>query len=173
MRIEKTVTVNASADRMWEILGTEYLQSGRWASAVYHSSGKGEPKIAGAPAAGRVCQTSLGPFTETIEAFDPVQRHVAYSATGEKMPSFIKGLTNSWRVTPMGPSASKIEMELTADIAFPFNILMGPMMKMQFGSVVKNVVGELKYYGETGKPHPRKVKVDGTKKARDARAAMA
>lgn len=173
MKIAKTVTVNASADRLWEILGTEYLHAGRWASAVYHSSGKGDARIEGAPAEGRVCQTSLGPFTETIEEFDPEQRFVAYSATGDKMPGFVKNLTNYWRVTPLGPNKASVQMELTADIAFPFNILMGPMMKLQFGSVVKNVIAELKHYAETGKPHPRKAKADGSKKARQARAAMA
>ena len=64
-------------------------------------------------------------------------------------------------------------MELNADIAFPFNILMGPMMKLQFGKVLREATEELKHYAETGKPHPRKVKADASKKAMKAREAFA
>ena len=173
MKIARRLTINAAPEKVWDILGPNYVRAGDWASSVYVSGPRpGTPKIANAPAAGRVCQTSLGPFTETIEAYDEDRRHVAYSATGDKMPGFMKGLRNAWTVRPMG-SGSEVEMELNADIAFPFNILMGPMMKMQFGKVLKEATQELKHYAETGKPHPRKVKADATKKAGDARAAMA
>ncbi|WP_298975120.1 SRPBCC family protein [uncultured Roseobacter sp.] len=173
MKIKKTLTVNAPPDAVWDILGPNYVRAGDWASSVYVSGARpGTPKIAGAPAAGRTCETSLGPFTETIEAYDEARRHVAYSATGDKMPSFMKGLRNAWTVRPKG-GVSEVEMELNADIAFPFNILMAPMMKMQFGKVLREATEELKHYAETGKPHPRKLKADSSKKAVAARAATA
>ena len=135
MKIRKTLTVNAPPDAVWDILGPNYVRAGDWASSVYVSGARpGTPKIAGAPAAGRTCETSLGPFTETIEAYDEERRHVAYSATGDKMPGFMKGLRNAWTVRPKG-GVSEVEMELNADIAFPFNVLMGPMMRLQFGKV--------------------------------------
>jgi len=173
MKISKTITINAPAEKVWDILGPNYTNAGDWASSVYASGARpGTPKVAAAPVAGRVCQTSLGPFTETIEAFDESRRHVAYSASGEKMPGFVKRLANSWTVHPTGDT-SKVEMELNAEIAFPFNILMGPMMKLQFGKVVREATEELKHYAETGKPHPRKVKADASKKAMKAREAFA
>ncbi len=173
MKISKTININAPTDRVWDILGPNYVNAGDWASSVYASDARpGTPKVAEAPVAGRVCQTSLGPFTETIEAYDANRRHVAYSATGDKMPGFVKRLVNSWTVQPNG-SASKVQMELSADIAFPLNILMGPMMKLQFGKVLREATEELKHYAETGKPHPRKVKADASKKAVKAREAFA
>lgn len=173
MKISRTINIDAPADRVWDILGPNYVNAGDWASSVYVSKARaGTPKVADAPVAGRVCQTSLGPFTETIEAFDESRRHVAYSATGDKMPGFVKRLVNSWTVNPSGHK-STVQMELSADIAFPFNILMGPMMKLQFGRVLRDATEELKYYAETGQPHARKVKLDASKKAVLAREAFA
>lgn len=165
--------MNAPAERVWDILGPNYTRAGDWASSVYVSGAReGAPKVAGAPAAGRVCQTSLGPFTETIEAYDERRRHVAYSATGERMPGFVKRLVNAWTVRPAG-SGSEVEMVLTADIAFPFNVLMGPMMRVQFGKVLREATRELAHYAETGKPHPRKANADASEEVIKARAALA
>ena len=174
MKLALEITANAPIDRVWDILGPGYVNAGDWASAVYISHPRvGEAKVAGAPAAGRVCQTSLGPFTESIEEYDPINHRVAYSATGDKMPGFVKSLVNSWTLTPAGSGRTKVRMELNADIAFPFNVLMGWMMKMQFRGALKDSIEDLKHYAEAGKPHPRKLKVDGSKKAVAARQAMA
>ena len=97
---------------------------------------------------------------------------MAYSATGDKMPGFVKSLVNSWTVRSEG-SRSQVDMELTVDIAFPFNFLMGPLMRLQFGKVLREATEELQHYAETGKPHPRKVKVNASKKALLAREAIA
>lgn len=173
MKIKRTFEVNAPADRVWSILGPGYAQVHDWASSVYVSAAReGSRKTATAPVAGRVCQTSLGPFTEAIEAYDDDRRYVAYSATGERMPGFVKRLVNSWTVRPKG-GASEVEIDLNADIAFPFSVLMGPMLKLQFGKVLREAAEELGHYAETGKPHPRKVKTDASKKAAQARAAFA
>ena len=173
MKISKTIQINASVDDVWTILGPNYTQVGDWASSVYASGARaGIPKVADAPAAGRICQTSLGPFTETIETYDAERHHVAYTATGDKMPGFVKRLVNAWSVHPSG-SGSRVEMKLSAELAFPFNLLMGPMMRMQFSKVLQQATEELKHYAETGTPHPRKTKIDASKKAVEARAALA
>ena len=173
MKISKTINIDAPADQVWDILGPNYVNAGEWASSVYMSHARsGTAKVEAAPVAGRVCQTSLGPFTETIEAYNAQRRHVAYSATGDKMPGFVKSLVNSWTVRSEG-SRSQVDMELTVDIAFPFNFLMGPLMRLQFGKVLREATEELQHYAETGKPHPRKVKVNASKKALLAREAIA
>ena len=174
MKIIRTATINAPIDSVWQLLGPDYERAGDWASSVFVSSARGgQPKVDGAPVAGRVCQTSLGPFTETIEAYDERTHHVAYTATGEKMPGFMKGLRNDWRLTEQGPAKTEVRMEMNAHIAFPFNILMGPMMRMQFGKVLRQSLEEFVHFAETGRPHPRKEKADRTKKAVAARAEFA
>ncbi|GFE65723.1 SRPBCC family protein [Litoreibacter roseus] len=173
--MELTITrqIDAPIDKVWDILGPNYTSAGDWASSVFASAPRpGTAKVANAPAAGRVCETSLGPFTETIEAYDPDRRLVSYSATGDKMPGFMKGLRNTWQLSPSG-NGTKASMTLRADIAFPMNVLMGWMMKMQFRKALTETIDDLKVYAETGRPSPRKVKVDASKKAAAARQAMA
>ncbi|MEM9798470.1 MAG: SRPBCC family protein [Pseudomonadota bacterium] len=172
MIVTREITIAASAERVWDILGPNYADAAAWASSVYVSRARQDgPVLPGAPLAGRTCETSLGPFTETIETYDPADRRVAYSATGAKMPGFVKRLSNEWIVEPEA-GAARVRCTLTADIAFPFNLLMGPLMRLQFGRVLKQATQELKHYAETGRPHPRKIKVDQSSGARAARAAL-
>ena len=174
MKVQITTTIKKPVDHVWELVGPEYIRAGDWASGVYASSARaGTPKVDGAPVAGRVCQTSLGPFTETIEVYDPVQHRISYSATGDKMPGFVRSLVNTWELDELGPDRTRLRMELNVDIAFPFNLLMGWMMRLQFGKVLRESVEEFSHFAETGLPHPRKVKVNRTKKAIAARQALA
>ncbi|MFO6464208.1 SRPBCC family protein [Jannaschia sp. KMU-145] len=173
MELTISRTIDAPLDKVWEIVGPNYTSAGDWASSVYVSGAReGTPKVVGAPAAGRVCETSLGPFTETIEAYDPARHVVSYSATGAKMPGFMKGLRNTWTLTPQG-GGTKASMTLRADIAFPMNLLMGPMMKMQFRKALTETIDDLKVYAETGRPSASKIKADASKKGIAARRAMA
>lgn len=171
MKIVKSIRVNAPADKVWDLLGPNYVRAGDWASGVYVSSARpGVPEVSGAPCVGRVCETSLGPFTERITDYNPAARSLAYQATGDKMPGFVRSLVNRWSLTPLGPGETEVRMEMNADLA----PLMGWMMRLQFNKVLQESIEEFKHFAETGKPHPRKQKVDSTKKAIAARqAAMA
>lgn len=156
MKIAKSVNVNAPTDEVWDILGPNYLRVGDWASSVHLSDAKPGPiTIEGAPAAGRTCETSLGPFTETIEEYDAEAHRIAYSATGAKMPGFVRSLVARWKLTPTGPSSTRVEMAMDADIAQPFRTLMGWMMERQFGSVIDTTLDDLRIYAETGLPSER------------------
>ena len=172
MNIRKQMTIEASADRAWEILGTNYVRAGDWASAVYVSGARpGWPEVTAAPVAGRTCETSLGPFTESIEAYDEARRHIAYSASGAKMPGFVRSLVNAWWIEPAGPERAEVTMELNADIAQPFRTLMGWMMKRRFDTVLTESMDDFKAYAETGRPSARKLEADASKKGKAARRA--
>lgn len=173
MRIAKSFTIAAPADTVWEILGPNYVRVSDWASSVYVSAPRtGRQDVPAAPAAGRVCQTSLGAFTESITAYDPDRRHVAYVATGDKMPGFVRRLSNAWTVAPAGDGAARVTIEMTADLAQPFRTVMGWMMKRQFAKVLAEATDDLKVFAETGSPSPRKRKADATAAAADARAEV-
>ena len=174
MKIDKTFEVNAPAAKVWDILGPNYTRAGDWASSVFVSAPRaGMPQIAGASAAGRTCETSLGPFTESIVAYDDERRHVAYTATGDKMPGFVRELKNAWTVDAIDANRSRVTMTLTADIKQPFRALMGWMMKRQFAKVLDEATDDLKVYAETGQPSPRKRKANATKQAVAARSQPA
>ena len=172
MRVQMSRTVDAPIERVWEIVADRYVDAGAWASAVYASSARpGAPVAPGAPAMGRVCQTSLGAFTETIEAWDPAARMLTYSATGDRMPGFVRNLRNTWTLAPLGGGRTEARVALSADIAFPFNVLMGWLMKRQFRSAIGDTLDDLAAYAETGQVSARKGAADRPEKARAARAA--
>ncbi|MEM1053378.1 MAG: SRPBCC family protein [Pseudomonadota bacterium] len=174
MEIKISRRIKAPIDQVWKIVADDYAQVGDWVSAVYVSQARsGRPKIAEAPCAGRICETSLGPFTEIIEAFDRVNHTLTYSATGDKMPGFMKGLQNTWKLRPVGANETEASMTLSANIAFPMNVLMGWMMKMQFKRAVTETIDDLQAFAETGSVSDRKVEIENSAKALAAKQAAA
>lgn len=171
MRIAMTTTVDRPVAEVWEVLGPGYARAGDWASSVYVSAAREGEALPGAPCSGRVCETSLGAFTETIVEYDPAAHRIAYRATGDKMPGFVRDLVNRWALRPVGPGRTEVSMEMTADIAPPFNVLMGWMMRRQFRGVLREASDDFKVFVETGEPSTRKRKADASRKARAARAA--
>ena len=169
MTVSKTVQINAPADRVWDVLAHQFYDADKWASSISHSAPhEAGPATGDSPLAqnGRACETSLGPFRETIQDYDERARRIGYSAEGDKMPFFVKHLQNNWAVTPTGAGHSRVDMALEARLLPVFAQLMGPVLKRQFAKVAGEATEELKHYVETGRPHPRKVEAD--KKARAA-----
>ena len=161
MQIQRNITVDATPDRVWEVLALRFGDVHEWASSVFHSSeSQGKPSIPGAPSAGRTCETELGPFEESIVEFDEAKKTLAYTASGEKMPFFVKGLRNRWALSARADGKTQVDMLMNADLAFPFNLFMAPLMKVQMGRVLTFAVEELKHFAETGRPHPRKLEAD-------------
>lgn len=158
MKIKQQVTINTSANKVWEILGPQYANASEWVSGVHVSEGRNSSMRTGnAPCSGRVCETDLGPFKESITLYDESTMSIAYSAQGEKMPFFVKQVSNSWKVTPLSKNTAKVDMCAEVSIMPVFRLVMGPMMRLQMGGILKNAVEELKYYAEKGRPHPRKL----------------
>lgn len=158
MQIKRQFTVDTSAEKVWEILGPQYGQVANWVSGVHFSESRNNgvaPK--NAPCSGRICETDLGPFKETITHYDERKKIVAYSAQGDKMPFFVKGLSNTWTVTPLANGKAQVDMCMKAFLLPGFNLVMGPMMRIQMGGILKNATEELKYFAENGVPHPRKL----------------
>ena len=173
MQVTKRFRVDAAPESVWQALGPGYAEADKWASGVFVSTAReGTPKV-DAPMLGRVCQSSIGPITETIEVYDSTRRRLVYSAKADKMPGFVSNLQNGWEVTAAKGGGSDVTMRLTADLAFPFNLLMGVPMKLQFSRLLGQSAEEFRHWVETGTQHPRKRKVDAGKAAMAARAAAA
>ena len=158
MQIKEQFTVETSADKVWEVLGHNFDSVADWASGVYVSQGNTSDRVLlNAPYSGRVCETVIGRFDETITRYDEGEKVVSYTAKGDKMPFFVKQLSNSWTVTSLSDDKCQVEMCMEASLLPVFNIIMAPMMRMQFSGVVKKTIEELKYFAEKGVAHPRKV----------------
>ena len=161
MKIQRELTINASSEKVWDVLARQFDHVDRWVSSVYRSSGRKDIRaLNGAPSSGRICQTELGPFKERIVEYDEDRRILAYDAKGEKMPFFVKSLQNRWVLSPVSDSKTHVDMLMTADLALPFNLFMGPIMRLQLSRILSFATEELKHFVETGQPHPRKVASD-------------
>ena len=159
MQIQKEITVNAPIDKVWEAVGPDFAECAKWGSVLETSKATQGNVPDGAPCSGRICQTNngMGGFTETLTHYNEDKMQLAYTAQGDKMPGFVKNLRNAWKLVPVDANQTKIMANLTADIVFPFSLLMGPMMKMQMGKMLDMGLEDLKFYVENGKPHPRKI----------------
>ena len=123
MKIERQLTINATVDQVWDVLGHRFDKVDQWASSVDRSTARaGKPRIPGAPMVGRTCDTELGPFKEAIIEFDEEQKILAYSATGDKMPFFVQDLQNRWSLTAAPGSRTQVDMRMTAKLSFPFTM---------------------------------------------------
>lgn len=158
MQIQKEIMINAPIDKVWQAVGPEFAESGKWGSILASSKPTKSSGPSGAPCSGRVCQTNngMGGFTETLVHYNEMSKELAYTAKGDKMPDFVKGLRNHWKLKPVDAKRTKILTNLEMNVGFPFSIFPGPMMKMQMGKMLQMGLEELKYYVENGEPHPRK-----------------
>ena len=172
MIIEISEKTNVSADRLWDVFGNAYPEIGTWSSGVFASKPRKGDGPGGADFQGRICETNFGKLTETVMAYDPAARQITYLVKGEKMPGFVRHMENHWQFNDAGDGSSEIKMRLNGDLAFPFNVLMGWMMKIQLGKDLRSNIEELIHFAENGQPHPRKVKVDASAKAQKAKAAF-
>ena len=172
MIIEISEKTNVPADRLWDVFGEAYPEIGTWSSGVFASKPREGNGPGGAPFQGRICETNFGKLTETVTDYDPAARKITYLVKGEKMPGFVKRIENNWQFRDAGGGKSEIAMRMNGDLAFPFNILMGWMMKIQLKKDLNSNIEELIHFAESGQAHPRKVQVDASAKAQKAKAAF-
>lgn len=174
MQVERSIEINATRDAVWEVIGPGFADAYKWASAVDHSTpSKGTHEFPSAPNTGRTCTTSIGNVRENVLTYDEDSKQISYEAFSDGMPGFVKRLVASWRFSKGGSNAVRVHMKLTVEIAPPFNILMGPMMKLKMGGILSDTMKDLKHFVETGKQSPLKVKAAAKYQKKSGRSVAA
>lgn len=154
MEVKRQLSVNASAETLWKIIGTDYDKVGEWTSEVPSSRPNPDLPVG----EGRVCSTAgFGDAKETLTQFDENKRKLAYTAEVEKMPFFVKEVSNNWWVESKGANRSLVHMHITGSLMPVFKQIMSGPMSKQMGKTADTMLEELKYYAETGEIHPRKL----------------
>lgn len=156
--IHKSATVNASADRLWEILGDDFEKVSDWASGVDSSGANVEvPVLDGATIGGRVCEApGFGAIHETLTTFEPEQRSFAFVATASKIPSFVRNITNHTSVRPLGPDRAELQVRITADTDGLRGALVKPLMVRKFGKGIDSLIEDVSVFAESGKVSDKK-----------------
>src|SRR5262245_2070457 len=152
--------IDAPAIAVWDLLAHEFDRIGDWATVVPKSHLlPGEPRVAGAPVAGRVCATAFGTIpevTERITAYDEAGRTLAYEAVG--LPPFVGTASNRWSVTALDGRRCRVDLEATLQVRGVLGWVLYPAIRMQIFRAGPRFLADLKHFAETGHPSTRKLR---------------
>jgi Polyketide cyclase / dehydrase and lipid transport len=154
MKLSGEITIEASAERVWEILGHQFAEIGDWAAAIDDSRPAFESTD---ELPGRVCQTGMRAFpavTERIVAYDDSNRTLTYEATD--LPAFIGEARNTWRVTPMGQQRARGRFDGVLETRGLAGRLIALPLRIRMRRETRAVLDDLKHYAEHGTPSRRK-----------------
>ena len=157
--IEKEIDV--SADALWEIVGTQYVDVSTWAALVPESREATPEEIpadwatdADAPVEARTCVTGFGQLTEVLIDYDDAGRTFTFRPAG--LPKMIVYSQNHTVIESTGESSSKIVMSIHMEPKGMARLMKGKMQK-QFTEGLTGFLNDLEHYAENGEPSPAKV----------------
>lgn len=146
-QIKQEVLIHAPAEKVWEVLGERFGDVATWAVGI-HRSHMLDAEV-------RHCDTLLGPVRERLLEFDQKTQCLEYEAV--TAPPWFRRATNRWCVDDLGPGQSRVRIHAKITLKPVYGHLMmllsAPRMRR-----LSTVLADLKYYVETGDPHPRKVR---------------
>lgn len=157
MVIEKEIIINNSIENTWKVLGHDFAHPYKWASSVNHSEGHGK-QLATTQCDERACQTVMGNIREKLTHYSDEDFHLAYVVT-EGMPGMVKTATNDWKLTKSGSGKTKLKIKMEFVFQGILGFIMQPLMKIKLNKIAQEMVEDFGHYAESGKPHPRKLKV--------------
>jgi Polyketide cyclase / dehydrase and lipid transport len=156
MTIGKEIIIDKNIESAWQVLGPQFAEAYKWASAVKHSEGSG-PGLNGATCSERGCSTTMGALKEKLLKYSNTEHMLSYEVA-EGMPSMVKYATNTWQLTSINANQTRLNIQINIQVGGLMGTIMKPMMRMKMSKMGDELVEEFKYYVEKGQPHPRKVK---------------
>ena len=161
MHFIKKMTINKPIHEVWKIWAEEFDKAQDWMAVVTRSFEKKEGnKTEGSPMIGRVCEFSAkanGPkVLEDILVFDEQNYRMNIKVVPQNVSLPLK-------YNLLKSSLKKVSDQQT-DITLDINPVIGwkgyflyPLLKGGLSKSFNELLEELKFFVENGKPHPRKV----------------
>lgn len=169
MEIARSVTINAPAADVWDLLANRFHEVAQWASIINESDAL-STTTGNAGIADRVCDTPDGVFKEQMTSFDEERRTFSYLAY-EGLPGFVREGGNTWGVRDIGGGKSEVNMRMKFDLNPIADVLMGWMLKRQMSKAGEGVLDDLKVFMESGSVSERKRVAQAKHEARRAKKA--
>jgi len=155
MKFSKQITINASAEKVWSVLGRDFANIGVWATSVPHSAANNEaPRVNNSPVGGRVCNTDFGDVSEEFTSYDDDKKSLSFKGVFES--KMFKSLISTNEVVSVDENTAEVKITPQVELTF-IGTLMSPMIKMQLNKAIDKILNDLKYYVENGKPSPSKL----------------
>lgn len=163
--LTSTITIDASADQVWDVIAHQFGRIGEWATAIPGSTTITAPAtethshvLVEAPVAGRVCDTGIRAVpqvTETIVAYDEDARTLTYQATAG-MPAFVTLARNTWQVKPLSDVQAQVTYAGELEVRGVLGALAKRLLLTRMARDGQYLLEDLKHYAERGEPSPRK-----------------
>jgi hypothetical protein len=158
------IIIAAPAERVWRVVAHRFDRIGDWATAIPASGAAGSAgAAAGAPVAGRVCDTGIRAVpqvTETIVAYDESAGTLTYEATAG-LPAFVTLARNTWRVTPLDDTRTMVSYAARLEVRGRLGRLGRWWLLAQARRTGRRVLADLQHYVEHGVASPRKQRRTG------------
>ncbi len=155
MEFSKQVSINASAEKVWETVGRDFADVGVWATAVSHSTANDKlPTVDGSPVGGRLCETSFGTASEEFTAYDDDK--MSYSFKGVFESKMFTDVTNTMVLTSIDADTTEVQITPALKLTL-LGKLLSPMIRMMVSKTTDEILDDMKYFIENGKPSPRKL----------------
>ena len=146
MEVSRQTTINVPASELWRILHDDFDKISHWAAPIKSSSP--DPEVAVGD--GRICDTTFGKNTEVITSRDKGNHTFTYEVTPEKVPFFLKGISNTWQINPIGDNQSEVSTTSEIVLSSSLETVAGSLMKKQMHKAFGEILEDLKHYAETG-----------------------
>ncbi|MEM1167238.1 MAG: SRPBCC family protein [Planctomycetota bacterium] len=156
VRIDQQRVIEASADRVWTVLGAQWAAVHEWASAIAHSEAIGWSD-ADPEGAVRSCEVPGTPgFRERMLSYDEGTRTLSYQVIAG-VPPFAERAVNTWTIEELSDERVVVRSAIEIDIAPGTPGRPAGMMMSQFTHLMDLTFDEFVYYAETGRVHPRAI----------------
>ena len=164
MKINKTMTVAATADQVWKVWAHDFNDAYQWMASVPYSYAVDHGKLFdGAQSAGRTCDLNDKPNgLKAIEQFldyDEANKTATVRVDFENTPSGFPVRYNQVPVSIVDTADGQSEMTWRFQSHIkPWAVFMWPAVRKAFDVFVGQIMEELQYFVENGEPRPRKQK---------------
>lgn len=151
-KLEREITINVSADELWNMVGPGFVEVYRWSSNVDHAQGSGTPEFEGAVCSERSCDLNVKGFSsisEILIKYNAQQMNLAYEVKSG-MPSFVTKAANDWTVISIDDTHSKLVMKAEFQSKGLMGALMNGMMEKKMRQTLDTVLNDAKVFAETG-----------------------
>lgn len=156
MNIKKQVIIDKPIVEVWDVVGKQFGEIDKWASVIYKSKVSGESKLKDVAFSIRSTDTTQGSTKQEIIEFSNDNYSLKYKAISGT-PFFIKDMNASWVLSEESNNSTKVVMNMEVELKGLIGVILTPVAKLKLGKLGSELMGDLKYYLEKGKPHPRKV----------------
>ena len=157
---KKDITINISAEKLWEIIGSGFVDYDKWATIVDRSSGKGKGAFEGAHSNERICLVNgQGPneVTEKILHYSDFNMNLSYEVT-HGMPEMMAKASNEMTVVSTSGIKSIFSVNMEWGVYGPLEEKMSKMMEEGQRASIDLFLNDIKVFAETGKVSEEKQK---------------